>query len=177
MIFYYHMHGPDVGSLKLSVRPQDMEGEEKVLWEQRGDQGNTWHRVYQIVENETQHGLYNLILQGSLAGKGGGDIAIDDVVFTYNCKLEHGDTTTPPPTSSPEDFINCDFQDDLCNWHLDEELNVTDRFHFERRNGDENLGALMRPDSDHNGDRKSKQNQIKRVSLLNYLSFRILSLG
>ena len=73
------------------------------------------------------------------------------------CKLLNGDSSTPPPTSSPEDFINCDFQDGLCNWHIDEELNVTDRFHFERRNGDENLGALMRPDSDHNGDRKSRK--------------------
>ena len=79
------MHGPNVGTLQLSVRPET--GEERILWSKEGDQKNVWHRQYLVVENSSMHGPYNVIFQGSIQ-KDGGDIALDDVVFTYNCKLQ-----------------------------------------------------------------------------------------
>ena len=158
IIFYYHMHGPATGSLKLSILPKN--GEQRMLWAKSGDQGNTWHRQYLVVENTTEHGPYNVIFEAEVTEKNGGDIALDDVVFTYNCKLQNDDTdtTTQPPDVGISD---CNFEaEDLCGWHVDEELNVTDRFHFERTNGD-NLGIAFRPDSDHNGDTKGNFHKLK----------------
>ena len=156
IIFYYHMHGPNVGMLKVIV---DGENGRKSLFKREGDQGNKWIRQYLVVRNSTDHGLYNIIFQASIGGPGGGDIAIDDVVFTYNCKLRDDDSSTQPPTPSPSpgSLANCDFEDvNLCGWKLDEQLNETERFHFERLNGDEVLLRAGRPDKDHNGKRASK---------------------
>ena len=63
-----------------------MYGEQKVLWETYGDKENIWNRQYLVVENSTATGIYNVIFTASIGAKNGGDIAIDDVVFTYNCK-------------------------------------------------------------------------------------------
>ena len=71
-------------SIFFLSRPID--GEQKVLWSTSGDQENIWKREYIVVENSTATGFYNVIFTASIGGKNGGDIAIDDVVFTYNCK-------------------------------------------------------------------------------------------
>ena len=65
-------------------RPID--GEQKVLWQTSGDLENIWNRQYLVVENSSAVGFYNVIFSASIGGQNGGDIAIDDVVFTYNCK-------------------------------------------------------------------------------------------
>ena len=151
IIFYYHMHGPNVGRFRVIV---DGENGKKILFKREGDQGNKWIRQKLIVRNSTDHGLYNVVFEASIGGHGGGDIALDDVVFTYNCKLRNDDSTTPSP--SPDNLKNCSFEDkNLCGWKIDEQLNVTDRFHFERINGDEVLLRAGRPDRDHDGKRAS----------------------
>ena len=151
IIFYYHMYGSGVGNLQLVLQPE--EGDPKTLWEMSGDQGNIWHREYQVVQNSTQHGPYFLKFTASVGAKNGGDIALDDVVFTYNCRLQDSQpTTTPTPGPGPLD--NCNFEaEGLCGWNIDFELNNTERFHLERRDGNQNLLAGLLPDQDHLGDR------------------------
>ena len=147
------MHGPNVGRLQLSVRPET--GEERILWSKEGDQKNVWHRQYLVVENSSMHGPYNVIFQGSIQ-KDGGDIALDDVVFTYNCKLQSDEPNTTPTTPPPEEITSCNFEDEqLCGWRLDLELNETERFHFERKSGNEMLAGFL-PNADHNGDKEGK---------------------
>ena len=155
------MYGSGVGSLQLVLQPED--GEPKTLWEMSGDQGNKWHRQYSVVENSTQHGPYFLKFTASVGTKRGGDIALDDVVFTYNCRLQNSDpaTTPTPPTPPPAPLQNCNFEPtDLCGWNYDYELNNTERFHFERRNGDENLFGGFLPDQDHLNSRTGQNSQL-----------------
>ena len=150
IIFYYHMHGPAVGTLKLFVKPDS--GDEMIeLWSKSGDQGNIWQRQYLVVENSTNHGPYFIMFQAAVGSPRGGDIAIDDVVFTYNCQLQGDEPTTSAPAPP---LNNCNFQDiDLCGWTIDDNTNATGRFHFERKNGDENLIIAALPDKDHTGSR------------------------
>jgi len=113
-----------------------------------------WHRQYLVVENSSMHGPYNVIFQGSIQ-KDGGDIALDDVVFTYNCKLQSDEPNTTPTTPPPEEITSCNFEDEqLCGWRLDLELNETERFHFERKSGNEMLAGFL-PNADHNGDKEA----------------------
>ena len=97
-----------------------------------------------------------------------GYVAIDDFEFQFNAEdctrlpanakptttTTSTSTTTPPTTPIPEAIRNCTFEDEnLCGWNIDRELNVTDRFHFERKNGNENQ-PVFQPAADHNGDKK-----------------------
>ena len=152
IIFYYHMSGGEVGRLQLVVQPQS--GEPRTLFDLSGEQGNKWHRQYSVVENSTEHGPYFLKFTASPGPSG--HIALDDVVFTYNCRLQDSEPTSPPPstTPAPGGLLDCTFEaEDLCGWNIDFELNNTNRFHFERRNGDQNILALLLPDKDHDGSR------------------------
>ena len=151
MVFYYHMYGPDVG--KLTVEVQSTEGGEppQELWMISGDQGNQWHRQYVVVENATEHGEYVVLLTGDIRRKNGGDIAIDDITFNYNCLFE-GSATTARPTQNPNELQNCDFQKDLCNWNIDSELNSTGTFNFRRSNGNAHADTGDGPSVDHDGN-------------------------
>ena len=151
MVFYYHMYGPDVG--KLTVEVQSTEGGEppQELWMISGDQGNQWHRQYVVVENATEHGEYVVLLTGDIRRKNGGDIAIDDITFNYNCLFE-GSATTARPTQTPNELQNCDFQKDLCNWNIDSELNSTGTFNFRRSNGNAHADTGDGPSVDHDGN-------------------------
>ena len=63
-------------------------------------------------------------------------------------------TTTTTTTNVPGGLMNCNFQDtELCGWIIDDFTNATGRFHFERKNGDENLLIAALPDTDHAGSR------------------------
>ena len=147
--FFYHMYGPNVGTLNVSVI-SGPDGEMQTLWGRTGNQKNMWLRDVVRVSSSSFRSPYNIIFTASIGGKHGGDIAVDDVVFNYNCKLLDDDSTTST-TESQNKLTNCDFEDaDLCGWNLDLELNNTDRFHFERRNGDQN-GPVFLPTEDHNG--------------------------
>ena len=116
-----------------------------------GDQGNQWHRQYLVVENATEHGEYVVLLTGDIRRKNGGDIAIDDITFNYNCLFE-GSATTARPTQNPNELQNCDFQKDLCNWNIDSELNSTGTFNFRRSNGNAHADTGDGPSVDHDGN-------------------------
>ena len=109
---------------------------------------------------------YKIVITAKRSDAFLGYVAVDDFEFKYNAEdctimpdfakpTTTTTTTTTPSTPMPDDVTDCTFEDNLCGWSIDEELNVTDRFHFERKNGNEN-GALYNPDSDHNGDKKGK---------------------
>ena len=155
IIFYYHMSGGEAGSLQLVVQPQS--GDPRLLFDLSGDQGNKWHRQYSVVQNSSEHGPYFLKFTASPGPSG--HIALDDVVFTYNCRLQDSEPTSPPtspPTTAPAPggLQNCNFEaEDLCGWNIDLELNNTDRFHLERRTGNQNR-PVLRPDQDHEGSGK-----------------------
>ena len=168
IIFYYHMYGRGVGSLQLQLQPES--GEPLTLWEVSGDQGNIWHRQYSVVENSTQHGLYFLKFTANIGAKNGGDIALDDVVFTYNCRLQSSEPSTTP-TPSPGALKDCNFEEDLCDWNIDLELNNTDRFHLERRDGNQNLLGGFLPIQDHLGDGTGEYTQSAPASESQQQSF------
>jgi hypothetical protein len=108
-----------------------------------------------MVENSTQTVDYMVVLVGNVLRKNGGDIAIDDVVFSYDCLTATKTTagSTPTPTPPPTNLENCDFQDGLCGWNVDAELNATDTFIFQRSNGNAHTSGDG-PTFDHNDDRE-----------------------
>ena len=170
------MYGGEVGSLQLVVQPQS--GEPRTLFDLSGDQGNKWHRQYSVVQNSSEHGPYFLKFTASPGPSG--HIALDDVVFTYNCRLQDSEPTSPPTTNSPAPggLQNCNFEaEDLCGWNIDFELNNTDRFHLERRNGDQNILAVLLPDQDHLGSRTGLTSGQWSRSTCNKLHFQLISCG
>ena len=150
VIFYYHMHGPNVGSLKVSV-VSGPDGEMIKLWEKSGDQQNMWLRDIVKVNSTSMNHQYSVVFTASIGGKDGGDIALDDVVFSNNCKLLDDDSATTTTTTQSQGLTNCDFEVGLCGWEADLELNNTARFQFERRTGQMNQ-PILRPTEDHNGE-------------------------
>ena len=90
--FYYHMYGNDIGSLSVYVREDN--GQEALVWERSGNQGNAWHRA-------SVHIYKDLFLVAFLASGGQGPrrlIALDDITiaecikfgkFVYHAGLLH----------------------------------------------------------------------------------------
>ena len=150
IVFYYHMYGRNVGDLTVEVAATEGGETPKLVWQTDGDQGNMWHRQYLVVENATEHSEYVVLLTGNIREKGGGDIAIDDITFNYNCLFE-GSGTTAAPTEKPSNLENCDFEQNDCNWAIDSELNTTEAFSFRRTNGDAHADTGNGPSMDHDG--------------------------
>ena len=131
-----------------------------------------WHFTPDHGVDEWQYGRislkrgdpYKIVITAQRSDAALGYVAIDDFgfgEFSSECKLMPKEalptttTPTPPSTPIPKPIEDCSFEDiDYCGWNIDEELNVTDRFHFQRRNGEENDAFTFKPDSDHNGDKK-----------------------
>ena len=155
MVFYYHMYGINVGDLTVEVQATEGGEKPKVLWILAGDQGNEWHRQYVVVENATEQSEYVVLLTGNIRQKNGGDIAIDDITFNYNCLFEGSAATTEAaPTQKPTNLENCDFEQNLCNWSIDSELNATGTFTFRRSNGNAFADNGNGPSVDHDGNKE-----------------------
>uniref|UniRef100_A0A8C7B3K0 MAM domain containing 4 n=1 Tax=Neovison vison TaxID=452646 RepID=A0A8C7B3K0_NEOVI len=75
--FWYHLHGPQIGTLRLAVR---REGEaETLLWSRSGTHGNCWHKAWATLHHQAGSGAkYQLLFQGLRDGYHG-TMALDDV--------------------------------------------------------------------------------------------------
>nr|CAB3263601.1 MAM and LDL-receptor class A domain-containing protein 1-like [Phallusia mammillata] len=78
--FYYHMHGVDIGSLKVYLRQTSQPNDLGIaIWSKHGSQGNDWilGRT-SILSTEA----FQIVFEGSRGDDYHGDIALDDVVIT-----------------------------------------------------------------------------------------------
>ncbi|XP_038638510.1 apical endosomal glycoprotein [Scyliorhinus canicula] len=72
--FWYHMYGPQIGTLSLKVLQQGQN--EELLWTRTGTHGNEWRRGFHTIPPQNKH--FQLIFEATLISSTG-DISIDDV--------------------------------------------------------------------------------------------------
>ncbi|XP_045659728.1 apical endosomal glycoprotein isoform X2 [Ursus americanus] len=97
--FWYHLHGPQIGTLRLAVR---REGEaETLLWSRTGTHGNRWHEAWATLHHQLGSGTkYQLLFEGLRDGYHG-TMALDDVAVR------------PGPCWAPR---RCSFEDSDCGF-------------------------------------------------------------
>nr|XP_055206160.1 apical endosomal glycoprotein isoform X5 [Gorilla gorilla gorilla] len=96
--FWYHLHGPQIGTLRLAMR---QEGEETHLWSRSGTQGNRWHEAWATLSHQPgSHAQYQLLFEGLRDGYHG-TMALDDVAVR------------PGPCWAPN---YCSFEDSDCGF-------------------------------------------------------------
>nr|XP_012422247.1 PREDICTED: apical endosomal glycoprotein [Odobenus rosmarus divergens] len=97
--FWYHLHGPQIGTLRLAVR---REGEpETVLWSRTGAHGNRWLEAWATLHHQSGSGAkYQLVFEGLRDGYHG-TMALDDVAVR------------PGPCWAPR---QCSFEDSACGF-------------------------------------------------------------
>ncbi|XP_054440751.1 apical endosomal glycoprotein [Pteronotus mesoamericanus] len=99
--FWYHLHGPQIGTLRLVVR-RDGEADAQ-LWSQSGTQGNRWHQAWATLHHRADSGAkYQLLFEGLRDGFHG-TMALDDVAVR------------PGPCWAPE---RCSFEDSACGFSM-----------------------------------------------------------
>ncbi|NWW49163.1 MALR1 protein, partial [Pedionomus torquatus] len=82
IFFYYHMHGPHVGSLVVYQRTAVKH--EKILFNLTGNQGNFWQQKALILAGDGDED-FQVVFEG-IAGKGPKDgIALDDLTLSKEC--------------------------------------------------------------------------------------------
>ncbi|XP_012576620.1 PREDICTED: apical endosomal glycoprotein, partial [Condylura cristata] len=97
--FWYHLHGPQTGTLRLAVRRGG--GPEEQLWARSGTQGNRWHQAWATLHHQPEEGTkYQLLFEGLRDGFEG-TMALDDVAVR------------PGPCWAPE---QCSFEDSACGF-------------------------------------------------------------
>ena len=150
--------------LQIETEVKDDPNTRQIAWFLTPDHGTDSWQVGRVNLHRGQQ--YKIVITTKRSNIGLGYVAIDDFEFKFNpeeCTILPNfakpttTTTTPPTTPNPEDIVDCNFEDvNLCGWSIDQELNETDRFHFERRNGNEiPLGLL--PTADHNNDKNGQE--------------------
>ena len=131
MTLSYHMYGAGLGSLMVSQRSSSEEEEE--LWRMDGAgenvSKNKWVRQPIVAKKSKIYEQFIITISANVAIQGQGDIAIDDVVFSPECRLQGGQTTaTTPATTSSQCDEGSQFQcgdgsciplDKVCNFHVD----------------------------------------------------------
>ncbi|XP_030775985.1 LOW QUALITY PROTEIN: apical endosomal glycoprotein [Rhinopithecus roxellana] len=96
--FWYHLHGPQIGTLRLAMR---REGEETHLWSRSGTQGNRWHEAWATLSHQPgTRAQYQLLFEGLRDGYHG-TMALDDVAVR------------PGPCWAPH---HCSFEDSDCGF-------------------------------------------------------------
>ncbi|KAM6170149.1 apical endosomal glycoprotein [Rhynchocyon petersi] len=95
--FWYHLHGPQIGTLRLAVQ---QEGEmETVLWSRSGSHGNQWHQAWATLIHQPES-KYQLLFEGLRDGFQG-TMGLDDVALR------------PGPCWAPR---RCSFEDSACGF-------------------------------------------------------------
>uniref|UniRef100_A0A8D1U428 MAM domain-containing protein n=1 Tax=Sus scrofa TaxID=9823 RepID=A0A8D1U428_PIG len=97
--FWYHLHGPQIGTLRLAMR---REGEADThLWLRSGTHGNRWHEAWATLHHpQDTSAKYQLLFEGLRDGYHG-TMALDDVAVR------------PGPCSAPK---RCSFEDSACGF-------------------------------------------------------------
>ena len=155
MTLSYHMYGAGLGTLMVSQRSSSEEEEE--LWRMDGSgenvSKNKWVRQPIVASKSKIYEQFLITISANVGAQGKGDIAIDDVVFSPECKLQGGDqtTATTPATTSSLCQEGSQFQcsdgtciplDKVCNFHVDcpypdtsDEVTCPDLYTFESCEG------------------------------------------
>ncbi|XP_035209423.1 MAM and LDL-receptor class A domain-containing protein 1-like [Stegodyphus dumicola] len=93
--FWYHMYGPDVGTLNIIIRTDTGN---TTVWRKRNSQGNTWKPGMRTIRSKDP---YSIVIEGIIGSFTTPAIAIDDIeVYEDEC---------PHP-------VACDFEADFCEW-------------------------------------------------------------
>ena len=64
---------------------------------------NLWRSERFAVTNSRNYTEYVITISANVAVKGQGDIAVDDIVFSPECKLKNSETTPASSTNAPCD--------------------------------------------------------------------------
>ncbi|CAF0847412.1 unnamed protein product, partial [Rotaria sordida] len=146
---WYHMYGPDIGSLIIytSIKSKPM----TEVYRINGEQGNQWNKLNVDIGATLQNQEWVRIIVEGVVGQGyQGDISIDDLAWLPNVTCATTETTTTPsgpvtPTTYPLTTYDCDFECNCtCNWKHDDTTN----FKWSVRKGS-TLTANTGPDGDH----------------------------
>ncbi|XP_008049245.1 apical endosomal glycoprotein, partial [Carlito syrichta] len=96
--FWYHLHGPQIGTLRLAMR---QEGKDTPLWSRSGTHGNRWHQAWATLAHQPGSGAqYQLLFEGLRDGYHG-TMALDDLALR------------PGPCWAPR---RCSFEDSACGF-------------------------------------------------------------
>ncbi|XP_015427816.1 PREDICTED: apical endosomal glycoprotein, partial [Myotis davidii] len=96
--FWYHLHGPQIGTLRLVMR---QDGKDVHLWSRSGTQGNRWHQAWATLHHPPDTGAqYELLFEGLRDGFHG-SMALDDLALR------------PGPCWAPQ---HCSFEDSACGF-------------------------------------------------------------
>ncbi|XP_041464543.1 MAM and LDL-receptor class A domain-containing protein 1-like [Lytechinus variegatus] len=130
--FWYHMWGRDVETLNVYIKPESMALPSTPVTKLTGDQGNYWHRRTFTVPAGS--GEYRVVFEGIPGVYIRDDIAIDDVRLFVEQSCPEFVTEPPQPTTMPpgRDNIDCDFEDDFCDYMQELDADYGD---WERRQG------------------------------------------
>uniref|UniRef100_A0A8C5KA59 MAM domain containing 4 n=1 Tax=Jaculus jaculus TaxID=51337 RepID=A0A8C5KA59_JACJA len=97
--FWYHMYGPQIGTLRLVLRRDGEEGTQ--LWTRSGTHGNRWHQAWVTLHHQLEPSTkYQLLFEGLRDGYHG-TMALDDVAVR------------PGPCWAPK---RCSFEDSDCGF-------------------------------------------------------------
>ncbi|XP_077978860.1 MAM and LDL-receptor class A domain-containing protein 1-like [Glandiceps talaboti] len=125
LIFWYHMNGADIGTLRVLIKEQN--GYEQIVWQLSGDYGDIWLEGQVGI---TTNGFYEVYFEGIIGNDYLGDMSLDDISFTNSyCGVSPigatptlvptlpspAATTVTGPTVVPLPF-DCDFENDTCGW-------------------------------------------------------------
>lgn len=86
LVFYYHIFGPAVGQLQLMFRYGDNQYEQ--VWQVQADEGNVWNRAQLTLAKSTTSGSFQVAFKANIGQLYSGDIALDDIVFSPQCRPE-----------------------------------------------------------------------------------------
>lgn len=88
-IFWYHMYGSAIGSLRVYVKSETENlASLYPVWEKSGDQGNVWLKA--TVPIHPLHDNFQIVIEGVRGASYVSDIAIDDVSLEFeNCQKEN----------------------------------------------------------------------------------------
>ncbi|XP_078056417.1 MAM and LDL-receptor class A domain-containing protein 1 [Mustelus asterias] len=107
IIFYYHMAGDIVGSLK--VYQVTLSRYHTLLFNLTGDQGHYWQRANITLSADED---FEVMVEGWVGKGSGGVIALDDFTFTQECISSslafHTEPSPLPPTGRcPQGYLEC----------------------------------------------------------------------